>query len=303
MAQYDHVAIIFNPGSSGDAPSMAKELARTIDSEQSRIGSKAFLMPTKRAGHAVELARDVASAHEFPLIISVSGDGGYNEVVNGAMRAKRDDPEANPVVAVAAAGNANDHRRVMRDKPLIELITHAEPRPLDLLLTSVSADGFSLERYAHSYMGLGVTPQVGHELNKHGKSLLYELRTILKTYQSYAPFTITRDGTDLELDNLIFANINEMAKVLKLDDTNNVHDGKFEVIALRHRSRLGMLGTLLRAAVLGFSDRPSYQNYEFRTHEALPMQSDGEVDRLPVNSSVTVTSVKQAILSLYDADA
>ena len=59
---------------------------------------------TNHTGHATELARE-AAATGSPLIVSDSGDGGYNEVVNGAM----------------ASGNANHHARFMHDEPLVEL--------------------------------------------------------------------------------------------------------------------------------------------------------------------------------------
>ena len=38
--------------------------------------------PTERAGHARDLAKQAAGTGR-PLIVSVSGDGGYNEVVDG----------------------------------------------------------------------------------------------------------------------------------------------------------------------------------------------------------------------------
>ena len=40
------------------------------------------LQPTQHAGHAPELTR-VSAATGRPLIVAVSGDGVYNEVVNG----------------------------------------------------------------------------------------------------------------------------------------------------------------------------------------------------------------------------
>lgn len=299
MPSFDHIAIIFNPGSTGDAPQLAENLAEAIDKNHETIGIKAALTPTEYAGHAIELARDVALKYKRPLIVSVSGDGGYNEVINGAMQAKQQSPNARPVTAVVGAGNANDHRRVMRDEPLIELIKAGEPRSFDLLHIAASAKGYDLSRYAHSYIGFGVTPQVGNELNKHGKSLFQEIKTILKTYRAYAPFTIERDGGKILLDNLLFANINEMAKLIKLDDENTVRDGKFEVIELRHRSKLRMLGTLLRAAVVGLKNTPSYQTYHLKCLEALPIQLDGEIEKLPANCDVTVTSAARAIDSLF----
>lgn len=299
MPAFDHIAIIYNPNSTGSAPAMAEKLAQQIADRRDDIGIEASLTPTEAAGHAIELARDIAAAHTRPLIISVSGDGGYNEIINGAMQAKDADSSAAPVVAVIGAGNANDHRRVMRDEPLIDLIVRADIKRFDLLHVGASSHDYSLSRYAHSYVGFGITPEVGNELNKRSKNLLSEISMILKTYRRYAPFTVERDGSAKVLDNLVFANINEMAKIIKLDDENTVRDGKFEVIELGHRSKLHMLGTLLRAAIVGFSNPPSYSSYSLRVRDALPIQLDGEIEKLPENTDVTVTSKHKAIDSLF----
>lgn len=299
MSTFDHIAIIYNPESTGDAPKLAKELAQQIDDARSTIGVRATLTPTKRAGHAIDLARDISLKYSRPLIVSVSGDGGYNEVVNGAMQAKEKSSDALPVVAVVGAGNANDHRRVMRSRPLIDLIIEANIRSFDLLHISASAKSFTLERYAHSYIGYGVTPQVGHELNRRGKSLLHELGSILKTYRTYAPFQIQRGDTRLTLDNLIFANINEMAKFVKLDETKTVRDGRFEVIELEHRSKIHMLFTLIKAAIVGFKRPPSHSHYTLMSLKKLPIQLDGEVEWLPANCQAAVTSRQTAIDSLF----
>lgn len=299
MPAFDHIAIIYNPNSTGDAPKLAKTLKGKIDRNRTSIGTMATLTPTKHAGHAIELAKKVALSYRRPLIVSVSGDGGYNEVINGAMQAKAHTKSARPVTAVVGAGNANDHRRVVRKDPLIDLIKRAEPKPIDLIRISAKATGFSLERYAHSYIGYGVTPQVGHELNKHGKSLYHEIKSVLKTYRTYAPFRIEHGGTERVLDNLVFANINEMAKFIKLDEKNTMHDDMFEVIELRHRSKLRMLGTLLRAAVVGFKNPPSYSRYELKSFDKLPIQLDGEVEWLPKDCTSVITSEHGAIDSLF----
>ncbi len=299
MPVFDHIAIIYNPNSTGDAPRMAKRLATQIDHAKETIGTEATLTPTERMGHAIELSRKLSLKHKRPLIVSVSGDGGYNEVVNGAMQAKETSNKARPVVAVVGAGNANDHRRVMRDRPLIELIKAGEPREFDLIHLDARTKGFKTERYAHSYIGFGITPEVGNELNKREKSLWSEISMILHTYRKYAPFHIKQDGDERLLDNLVFANINEMAKIIKLDEKNTVHDDKFEVIELDHRSKLHMFGTLIKAALFGFKNPPSYSAYAFEVLDALPVQCDGEIEKLPAHSRVTITSRHAAIESLF----
>ena len=114
-ASFDRIVVIFNPQSTGDGPRLAEELGMDLARRLPEIPVR--LCPTERAGHARDLARDAAQAG-YPLIVSVSGDGGYNEVVDGVMQAGTD----NAVCAVKAAGNANDHRRTTAQRPLIDAI-------------------------------------------------------------------------------------------------------------------------------------------------------------------------------------
>ena len=84
---FDRIAVIFNPKSTGDAPALAEQLRAEL---ATRIpGIPVMMAPTEHAGHARDLAR-AAAATGRPLLNSVSGDGGYNEVVDGAMAAGND---------------------------------------------------------------------------------------------------------------------------------------------------------------------------------------------------------------------
>ena len=163
MASFDRVVLIFNPNSTGDAEAKAHDLAKELSARAPELLVE--LVATQHAGHARDLARD-AAANGRPLVISVSGDGGYNEVVDGAMRAGND----KATCAVLAAGNANDHRRTTREQPLADAIVSGKVSRIDLLQLTV--DGTS--RYAHSYNGLGLTPVVALELEKGGKVSLRE---------------------------------------------------------------------------------------------------------------------------------
>ncbi|MGB3023485.1 MAG: diacylglycerol kinase family protein [Candidatus Saccharimonadales bacterium] len=299
MSAYDHIAIIFNPKSTGDAPKMAKDLADSVNGHHEIIKRKATLYPTKKAGDAIEIAESIVQKFVSPLIVSVSGDGGYNEVINGVMSGVKHTSKQ-PIVAVMAAGNANDHKRVMRgDTPLIRLIKSAEPKSMDLISITAKANDFELFRYAHSYIGFGITPEIGHQLNQHGKSRWNEIWLTLKTLTNFQPFTIVRDGVAKSYDNLVFANINEMAKVVRLDSVNNVQDGKFEVIAIRHRGKLNMIRKMIDAAFHGFHRPPSYTTYSFTTTDAQPIQLDGEIEQLPADCAITIRSHASAITSLF----
>jgi diacylglycerol kinase (ATP) len=123
---FDRVVLIFNPHSTGNAKELAEGLRR--DLAQRVPDLTVDLLPTEHAGHATELSRAAAEVGT-PLIVSVSGDGGYNEVVNGVMEATNHDAFA----AVLAAGNANDHRRTTKERPIAEAIADGSASRIDLL--------------------------------------------------------------------------------------------------------------------------------------------------------------------------
>ena len=81
---FDAVEIVFNPQSTGDAQERAEELSAQLAERAPEL--PVTMRPTERAGHGREIARDAARAGR-PLVVSVSGDGGYNDVVNGLMEA------------------------------------------------------------------------------------------------------------------------------------------------------------------------------------------------------------------------
>lgn len=299
MKVFDHIALIYNPKSTGDAPKMAKDLADSINGHYEIIQKKAILYPTKRQGHAVEISSDIASKYARPLIISISGDGGYNEVINGVMEARKLFPAQRPVLAVMAAGNANDHKRVVRgDTPLIRLIKSPKTAPIDIISLSAKSSDFHLLRYAHSYIGFGLTPSVGHEINQHSKSRWNEIRLTLRTVGKFKPISIIRNNKTSRIDSIIFANINEMAKVVKLDNKKSIQDGRFEVVVVNHRGKLRLITSLLSALIHGFSKQPSYSSYSFHTLETQPAQLDGEIEELSPESDIVIRSHRHAIETL-----
>lgn len=274
---YDRVVVVFNPQSTGDAATRAEDLRAELAAREP--GLPVQLWPTGHAGHARDLAREAAASGR-PLLVSASGDGGYNEVVDGVMRAGT----GTAVCAVLAAGNANDHRRVTRERPLVDAILAGDVRRIDLLRMTI--DG--AVRYAHSYIGLGITPTVAVELEKGGKGSLREILTTVRTFARFRPFEIETDGGHERFDSLIFANVAEMAKYASLSDDGRPDDGRFEVIMLRHTAKWRVLGTAVRAAIRGLGPQPSVRSYRFRTVKPVPVQVDGEVFELDAGAEVNV---------------
>ncbi|TDK28209.1 diacylglycerol kinase [Arthrobacter crusticola] len=287
--RFDTITIIFNPNSTGDAPKLAGELRDEL--VPALPGTEVRLQPTEHAGHAVELARKAASAPNA-LIVSVSGDGGYNEVVNGVMGSGSDDA----VCAVLAAGNANDHSRVTGRKPLAEAILEGQVRRIDLLRISIDRVD-TAPVYAHSYIGFGLTPVMAIDLEKGSKGALKEMFSVVRTFSKFKPFEIRQsDGKRRRFDSLVFANISQMAKYATLSEADDhPADGKFEVIIFPHMAKWRILLTALRATTKGLGDQPSYTQYRFSTLKPMPYQLDGEVKSVETSTDITIDSIPRAL--------
>jgi diacylglycerol kinase (ATP) len=286
---FESVELIFNPNSTGNAHERAEQLHRELAERLPEL--PATLRPTEHAGHGREIARDAArSGH--PLVVSVSGDGGYNDVVNGLMDAGSDTAYA----AVLAAGNANDHRRVTRDRPLADAIVAGDVTRLDLLKMSVD-DGRE-PRFAHSYIGLGITPTVALELERGGKGSIREIISTIRTFSRFRPFQIETDSGTESFDSVIFANIREMAKYAVISEEGSPEDGRFEVIILRHTAKWRVLAFALRAAIRGLGPQPTARHYGFRTVDPMPVQIDGEVSGFEAGVSVTVEIAPMALATI-----
>jgi diacylglycerol kinase (ATP) len=252
------------------------------------------LRPTRYAGHAREIAREVA-ATGAPLLVSVSGDGGYNEVVDGVLQAGND----RAVCAVRAAGNANDHRRTTREHHLADAIVAGDVRRIDLLRLTLGTGSTAQVRYAHSYIGVGLTPVVAVDLEKGGKGSWREIVSVVRAFSRFRPFPLRlEDGRRRTIDSLLFANISQMAKYATLSEGARPDDGRFEVITQRRTGKLHVLATALRAATRGLGPQPSATHYAFTTLAPMPLQLDGELVELDADTLVAVDIAPRALATV-----
>jgi diacylglycerol kinase (ATP) len=289
MTPYDRIVLIFNPHSTGEAPKLAQELR--ADLVDRLPDTPVDLSPTEHQGHARELAREAARRGR-PLIVSVSGDGGYNEVVDGIMQAGNDDA----VAAVMAAGNANDHRRTTAQRPLADAVLAGEVHRIDLLKLTIGSGSAQQTQYAHSYIGLGLTPVVAVDLEKGGKGSLMEIVSVVRTFSRFRPFEIELEGGDRRrFDSLLFANIDQMAKYATLSEAGDPKDGQFEVITVAHTSKWRVLGVAIKAATRGLGPQPSATHYGFTPVKPTPLQLDGELLELDAGVPVSVDIAPRAL--------
>lgn len=286
------VVIMYNPVSTGPSKANAYELAKQI--EKQTTNSVVKLTPTKYAGHAEKLAVQAMSNYASPLIISSSGDGAYHEMINGVMKVKKRNPKA--VVAVLPSGNANDHHRTVHNNDLIESIMKNATKKIGLLeLTVTQGTKVILHRYAHSYIGLGVSSAVARSLNEGNKSPFTEKWVSLKTFFTFRHIKIECDGKKIKLDSLLASNIAEMAKTLKIAKNVKPDHKTFGLSVHAHTSKTHLLGYFVRAATIGVTPQKRTKEFEFRLRKKTSLQMDGEVYALNAGAKVIIKKIPDAL--------
>ena len=288
MSVFSEISILYNPNSTGNAEQQARDLQTLL--LRSLPDTQLQLLPTKYAGHAEELAYQAAKKAQVgstPLIVSASGDGGYSEVINGALRAQAEG--AQPVCAVLASGNANDHARTMQHLPLDQLIVQADIKQLDVLQVSMTDSSGTVTSYAHSYIGLGLTPTVAVELNKHSLNSIRESLIVVRTFWNLRPLKVEVQNKILRVDSLICSIIPEMAKIITLSNVASARDGKFELTVLLHSTKRQLFLRLLQGVVFHMDAPSQAKDYNCRLVQAAPIQLDGEVKQLTAGTDLSIS--------------
>jgi diacylglycerol kinase (ATP) len=281
--KFNKVVVIYNPNSTGQS----KLNAKTFKSELLEAGypGEVLLEETKFAGHAEEIAEEYADPHT--LIVSSSGDGGYNEVFNGMIRA-----HSSAVIAVLPSGNANDHHTANTTGELVGNIIKGKVVELEALRVDTTVNGKEWSRYAHSYVGFGLTPKVGKVLTEQRPNALTEKWYVLRHIFDFKYITLIRDGQKRRYSNLICAVITRMSKVVKLDEQASTEDGLMEIYETNHLTLIDTIRTLYHAAMRGIEHSSRVHALTLTTLRPTLIQLDGEVFTIDAKSDVTVTCEK-----------
>jgi len=292
--KYSTIAVIYNPNSTGSSEALAHKFKTQV---QARVpGQEITLIETDHAGHGEELAYKIACESKNPLIISSSGDGGYNDVVNGAMRAQRGG--ARPTTGLLPAGNANDHYHNLHNKDIVEQIVNGESTKIDVLKISGISDGKQIEKYAHSYIGFGLTPIVGNELNKRKLNFINEVFIVAKSLITIKPVRLKIGKKPHAYESVIFSNVDVMSKYLKISQPSSMTDGKFEVTIFKRRNKLRLILILLEASFKGVKEDAQVSEFRLTTVRKTLVQADGEILTLDAESNVHITIEQQALASI-----
>lgn len=284
------VLVLYNPKSTGQSQRNATRFAKKLNK---LTGEKqVILTPTNHPGHAEELTYKTALKSKSLFVVSSSGDGGYNEVVNGALRAQAEG--ATVVTGLLPSGNANDHYKALHKPYVIKRIKAGNIRQVDVLKISSTINGKPWERYAHSYIGFGMSSEIGKALNEADLNPANELLIAAKAFVKFQAFTAKVDGKKQSFQSILMSNVGRMSKVLSLSKKAKVDDGLFEFVTAED-NKAKLIATLAKSATIGVPHEEQRKSYTFETVEALPVQLDGEVFELDANSKVRIVIARHAL--------
>lgn len=292
---FTKIAIIYNPNSTGDSKKNALKLERYLKDNLSSLVA-VECDATKNAGHAEELARELASNTSKVLIISSSGDGGFNEVVNGVLASGNTEAAA----IVLPSGNANDHHEATSLRSLEEKILKPKIESVDVIKVMATKDGKEFKRYAHSYVGIGLTAYIGKKLTEATLNSVNEKWLVLK-YLLLFKSVVLRIDPDLRwhhYTSVVFGNINRMSKVLKLATESDYDDGKMELYELKTRSTFKTIVSLLIGSTFGLRAAAQLKQITLVARRPIEVQFDGEVVHLDGNTTITVSVVRNGLGTL-----
>lgn len=290
MKKISQVIIIYNPKSTGDGEKNAVSLRSSLKKvlpDTVRIAIK----KTQYAGNAEEMVRHYGTLPLTTLVVSSSGDGGYNEVINGVLLS----PSGNLVTSVLPSGNANDHFRAVGSQNLVENIHLSKYKKIDVIKVASMIDGKAWVRYAHSYVGIGISPVVGKQLTKSKLNVFNEKWLLIKYFFKFRYSKIRVNGSVVKYSSLLFSNIDTMSKVIRLSDDASIDDGRFEINSIKYQPAYKLLLYLFKATTVGLTEHSSQKSYVCTTISPLLIQLDGEIFTLDANTQLSIEAAPRAL--------
>lgn len=243
---------------------------------------------TKYAGHATELAREVAGDPTM-TVISLGGDGTHHEVINGLL------PQGHATFAVIPAGTGNDFVRILGYPPTLreqlDLALHGDVRRIDV--------GRVAHHYYLTVAGVGFDAEVANWVNHHPKrqgSTWTFLKGILVTLLKFRPQpieVISENGRKTAHTFMIAAgNTAYYAGGMRICPDADPSDGQLAVIWIGKVAPWAIFPLLLRVFRGTHITRPQVETFQSRFvtvngPSRLWVHADGElVSQLPVSIEV-----------------
>ena len=296
--------VIVNPVSRGGK---AQEEGIWLLNRLKKAGVDYEFLFTERAGHAEEMV--VKWAEDFDVVVSVSGDGTTNEIINGIMKV----PSAELKLAMFPAGTADDFACNMgydrKDKEqALRTILGDSCRTIDLIHYD--------DRYAAVTWGLGVDSEIADGAYKWKKfripAYFYSgLRKCFFEERKKYQVRFDYEGQIFEGPVLIsiLCNAPVFGRYIRINPNAKMNDGLLDLTVGREMPNLYGL-VLFGCACLGgrhgFSSLVSYHQVREMRVECKSdtyAQIDGEVFRFDAGKVINLSMVPQALKVLVPAES
>lgn len=265
-----HLLLIMNPAA---GTQRANPHLPEILSVFGRAGYVCLTFMTQKRGDGTELA--VHYGEWADLIVCIGGDGTFNEVVSGLVRAGLKTP-----VGYIPAGSTNDFAASLGlSKNVIQAaqdIVAGKPHPFDI--------GRFRDRYFTYVASFGAFTKTSYATSQSVKNTLGHLAYILggiKELSSLRRYRVsmTLDDGSREQGDYIFgavSNSTSVGGILSLDpEIVDMNDGLFELLLVRYPESVADLGDIVLAVTTQNYAAPSIV---FRTARKLLVEADATMD-------------------------
>lgn len=237
--------LVVNPKSGGGKT--GKTFGAMRGTIEKRIG-ECEIRETERAGHAIALAEEAAS-EGHPLVVAVGGDGTFNEVVNGLMKAKKKGHEAE--LGLIAQGTGGDFRRSLdlehRLDKYLDALTSGRTRRIDVGL--LEHDG-GKQRYFVNILSAGMGGLVDQYVSESSRAMggtaayfFASLKALVNAKLGHVKCKVTKGGviTERTIPTMMIAICNGrfFGSGMKVAPMAEVDDGILELVAIGQTSKLG----------------------------------------------------------------
>lgn len=162
---------------------------------------------TRFAGHATELARELAEKDGVRKFLILGGDGTISETVNGLMAAKIPDRE-NLCFGIMPRGTGNDYGRfwhlTKNHKQSLARFFDGTPQPVDIGCVEFLRNGEPYKHYFINSVGFGVdaltcayTSVLKYYVGSHSINYFFSLLAALTHHKSQQTTLQTDEGYEL----------------------------------------------------------------------------------------------------------
>lgn len=224
---------------------------------------------TKFAGHAIELARELAEKG-YDEILVLGGDGTLSETINGIMRANlTPEQRAKIQVGLMPRGTGNDFGRYWglnkRHKESLHRFFRGKGHPVDVGCVTYWRNGIEHHRYFINSVGFGVDPlcckkaeQLKHYIGSHHVNYVFGLIAAVVQHKAQHMLLMV-DGTKA-VDDLLF--------------TMNIGNGPYSGGGIRQNPEADPTDGVFHAM---FIRKPTFR----QIIKALPNLFNGRLTELP----------------------